>query len=92
MPYEPQPNTGSLFLEGKAKTSKTGNPYTSYSGSIFVECPHCKQQSLFWLNGFKKKIPLKAGGNAEIMDLRINPKAAKTQDEQIKANVDQIAF
>lgn len=68
MAYIPQPNTGTLYLDGKERPSKNGGTYIAYSGFIDVEG---KQ---YWLNGFKKKIKTKDNNEVEIMDLKLKPK------------------
>lgn len=67
MPYEPKPNTGSLWINDR----KEKDTHPDRKGDALIECPHCKQTHLAEIGGWLRKTQ-KTG--EKYMWLSIKPK------------------
>ena len=51
MAYEVRPNTGSVFNNDRRETERHPN----VKGSALIVCPHCNQETEFWVDGWIKR-------------------------------------
>lgn len=89
MAFETKVNEGSLWKNEKMKDEKSA-PYT---GSIKIECPHCKEATEYWQSAYVNEVK-KTG--KKFFGQKFNPKnPAPTQTQKTPPedmDVDSIPF
>ena len=86
MPYEKQPNSGSLWREAIEKVSqRTGQPYKYYSGDCVIDGKE------YWINAFLNTVKTQKG-DKEVYNMTFKLKDQQAQKPAVADDGTQIPF